>query len=73
MIVAVEACVKRFYRLYVEVPEDAGNDAVIQAAKEQILNAPLDELERCADPDLEIEPDDITTLFVDEESIPALN
>ena len=73
MMVAVEACVKRYYRLYVEVPDAADNDLIKATARKELEYIPLDELEKYADPDLEVEPQDIEWVTVDEESIPALN
>lgn len=73
MMVAVEACVKRYYRYYVEVGEDAPNEAIKDVARRDLAYMPINELEKYADPDLEVEPMDIEWVTVDEESIPALN
>lgn len=73
MMVAVEACIKRYYRYYVEVDEDAPKEAIKDVARRDLAYMPINELEKYADPDLEVEPDDIEWVNVDEESIPALN
>jgi len=73
MMVAVEACVKRYYRLYVEVPDGADNDLIKMTARKELEYIPLEELEKNADHDLEVEPMDVEWVTVDEGSIPALN
>ena len=73
MMVAVEACIKRYYRLYVEVPDGADNDLIKMTARKELEYIPLEELEKNADPDLEVEPMDVEWVTVDEGSIPALN
>ena len=73
MTVAVNVCIKRYYRYYVEVDEDAPNEAIKDVARRDLAYLPIDELEKYTDPDLEVEPDDIEWVTVDEESIPALN
>ena len=73
MMVAVEACIKRYYRLYVEVPDGADNDLIKMIARKELEYIPLEELEKNADLDLEVEPMDVEWVTVDEGSIPALN
>ena len=73
MTVAVNVCIKRYYRYYVEVGEDAPNEAIKDVARRDLAYMPINELEKYADPDLEVEPDDIEWETVDEGSIPALN
>ena len=73
MMVAVEACIKRYYRLYVEVPDGADNDLIKMTARKELEYIPLEELEKNADLDLEVEPMDVEWVTVDEGSIPALN
>ena len=73
MIVAVNAAVKRFYRVYVEAPDDASTETIKTIAWRYILNASPEELENQPDPDLDIEHDDITGIEIDYDSIPALN
>lgn len=73
MTVAVEACVKRYYRLYVEVPDGAGNETIKETAKNMIANISTEELEQYADQELTIETYDVDWLRVDEESVSILN
>lgn len=73
MIVAVNAAIKRFYRVYVEAPDDASDETIETIARRYILDASPEELEKQIDPDLDIEPDDITGIEIDYDSIPALN
>ena len=73
MQVAVDVCIKRYYHYYLEVPDDATNETIREKAKSELAYMPLNELEVYADPDLDVETDDIESVSVDEESIPALN
>ena len=73
MQVAVQACVKRYYRLYVEVPDGASNATIRETAKNMIAGISTEELEKYADQELTVETYDVDWLRVDEESIPALN
>lgn len=73
MTVAVNSTVKRFYRVYVEAPDDASKEEIESIARRYILNASPEELENQPDPDLDIEPDDITGIEIDYGSILALN
>ena len=73
MDIAVNACIKRYYRVYVAVPDDVTDAQIEQAANRLILNMPMEELETCSDPDLEIEESDIDWMDIDYDSIPALN
>lgn len=73
MTVAVNAAVKRSYRVYVEAPDDASTETIETISRKYILNASPEELENQFDPDLDIEPDDITGIEIDYDSISTLN
>ena len=73
MVVAVDVCIKRFYRYYLEVPDEADNETIKETARDQLAYIDPNELEKYRDDDLEVEPDDIEWVKVDEEAISALN
>lgn len=73
MTVAVNAAVKRFYRVYIEAPDDASTETIETIARRYILDASPEELEKQTDPDLDIEPHDITGIEIDYDSISAMN
>ena len=73
MNIAVNLCVKRYYRVYVAVPDDASDAQIEETAKRLVTNMPTDELETCSDPDLDVEESDIDWIDIDYDSIPALN
>lgn len=64
-IVPVDACIKRFYRGYVKVKDDATDDEIREAATEAILN----DLDGAFDlsPEMLIEDNDIVFIDPDEE------
>lgn len=64
-IVPVDACIKRFYRGYVTVEENATNEEIRAAAEESILQNLDNAFD--LDPDMDIEEDDIVFISPDEE------
>ena len=70
---AIDVCIKRYYHYYLEVSDGANNETIQEKAKSELAYMPLNELEVYADPDLDVEPDDIESVSVDEESILVLN
>ena len=73
MTVAVDVCIKRYYHYYIEVPDGTSSDMIKEMARNKLAFIQPEELEKSADPDMEIEPQDIEWVTVDEESILALN
>ena len=73
MQAAVDVCIKRFYHYYLEVPDGATNDQIKEIARQQLAGIDRKELELYRDADMEVEPDDIEWVTVDEEAIAALN
>ena len=61
--VPVNVCIKRYYRIYVDVPVDSENEDVYAAVKNMIIEQGDDAL--TPDPDLEIEESDILGSDVD--------
>ncbi len=59
MTVAVDVCIKRYYHHYIEVPDGASNDMIKEMARNELALIHPEELEKSADPDMEIEPQDI--------------
>ena len=64
-VVPVDACIKRFYRGYVTVDENATNEEIRAAAEESILQNLDNAFD--LDPDMYIEEDDIVFIDPDEE------
>lgn len=64
-VVPVDACIKRFYRGYVTVDENATNEEIRAAAEESILQNLDNAFD--LDPDMYIEEDDIVFISPDEE------
>lgn len=73
MTIAVNVGIKRYYHYYAEVPEDASDDMIHALTVKQLAYMPTDKLETYADPDMEVEPDDIDVIDIDRDSIAALN
>lgn len=73
MTVAVTVSIKRYYRFYAEVPENADSKTISELTVNQLAYMPIEELEKYADPDMDVEPDDIDVIEIDYDSIPALN
>lgn len=67
IIYPVNVCIKRFYRGYVEVDENATDEEIRSALMEQIIEKQDNAL--CEDPDLEIEPQDIIDMTIDHDYI----
>ena len=65
MIVPVDVCIKRYYRAYAEVDENAGDKEIIQSITDAIIDN--QDAELCLDPDLEIEDGDIEWIHIDHE------
>ena len=63
MIVPCNVCIKRFYRAYVEVDADATDEEIQEEMCNSIVMNQDGEL--CNDPDMEIEPEDIVSIFPD--------
>ena len=63
IIVPCDVCVKRYYRAYAVVDEDATNEEIQKAIVEDILEN--QERALTEDPDIEIEKDDISVICVD--------
>lgn len=73
MQIAVDVCVKRYYRYYLDVPENASIESIQCAAKSELSYMPTDKLEEYSDPDMDVEPGDIVGVSVDEDSPQWLN
>ena len=63
IIVTAEVCIKRFYRAYVEVAENATGLEIKKALLEQILEE--QDAALAEDPDIEIEAGDIVSIAPD--------
>lgn len=63
MLVPCNVCIKRFYRAYVEVDADATDEEIQEEMRSSILTHQDSEL--CDDPDMEIEPEDIVSVYPD--------
>ena len=59
LIVPCDVAIKRFYRMYVEVGEDATEDEVKAKAVEMLTDGRDPDKELTPDPDLDMEPQDI--------------
>ena len=66
MIVPCNVTIKRFYRAYVEVDENATDEEIRKAMTEAILEH--QDAELCEDPGLEIEGHDIVNIEIDHEA-----
>ena len=66
LIVPCNVTIKRFYRAYVEVDENATDEEIRKAMIEAILEH--QDAELCEDPDLEIENHDIVNIEIDHEA-----
>ena len=58
-----DVCITRYYRTYVDVSDDATDAEIREAVVKQILED--QDLVLCADPDIDIEEDDITMVSPD--------
>lgn len=65
MVVPVDVCIRRFYRVYVHVPENASVDDIYEQLGEDILENQDKAL--TPDPDMEIEDHDIQWCRIDRE------
>lgn len=65
IIVPVDVCIKRYYRAYAHVNEDATDEEIRKITMENIIENQDEELN--ADPDLGIEKDDIQYVNIDRE------
>lgn len=65
-IIPVNVCIKRFYRAYAEVDENANDEEIRKAIRNAIVENQDNEL--CDDPDLEIEKDDIVYIDIDHDA-----
>ena len=65
MVVPVDVCIRRFYRAYVTVPEDASDDDIYDEVTAAILEHQEEAL--TPDPDMEIEDHDIQWCRIDRE------
>lgn len=63
MVIPVDVAIKRFYRCYVQVPEDASDGQVEQKVRDMIVEEQDSVL--IEDPDLEIENHDIEITDID--------
>lgn len=63
LIVPCDVCIKRFYRAYAEVDENATDEEIRKAMIEAILEH--QDAELCDDPDIEIEEHDIVSIEID--------
>lgn len=63
IIVPCDVCIKRYYRAYAEVDENATNDEIQKAIVEAILENQDRVLTE--DPYIEIEEDDISVVYID--------
>lgn len=63
LIVPCNICIKRFYRGYVKVDENATDEEIRKAMVESILK--YQDAELIEDPDIEIEEHDITAIKID--------
>ena len=66
LIVPCDICIKRFYRGYVKVNENATDEEIRKAMVESILK--YQDAELTEDPDIEIEEHDITAIEIDHSS-----
>lgn len=66
LIVPCNVCIKRFYRTYAEVDENATDEEIRKAMIEAIVENQDKELNE--DPDFEIEDEDIVYVEIDHES-----
>jgi len=64
-IIPVDVCIKRYYRAYAHVNEDATDEEIRKIVMENIIENQDNELS--ADPDFEIEEDDIQYINIDRE------
>lgn len=60
----VTVAVKRYYRIYVDAPEDATNAEILKTAHNMVIED-TSVLEGAEDPEMTIEDDDVETLEVD--------
>ena len=63
LVVPVNVCIKRFYRTYAYVDENATDEQICNAVKEMIYEEQDKAL--TTDPDLEIEDGDIEHIHID--------
>lgn len=68
MIVPVDISVKRYYRVYVTIDEDDDDEMIEDLTKEQVIND-IETLDKCLDPDLDVEDDDIEICYIDRDGI----
>ena len=79
MIVPCDVAIKRFYRMYVTVSQDAGYQEIEDAVHSELLAAPDQDAILTLDPDLDIEGHDVLEItsddddawWVDAERLPA--
>lgn len=64
-VVPCDVAIKRFYRTYVVVDEEATDEEVMAAVKSQIVERQDESI--MLDPDLEIEEDDILGILPDDD------
>ena len=65
-VVPCNVCVKRFYRAYAHVDDDATDEQIAEAVKKEILEEQDNAL--CDDHDLEIEEHDIVAVEIDHDA-----
>ena len=65
LVIPVDLVVKRYYRIYVRVPEDTPDVEIGKKIMKMDLNAEL--TDAALDPSIEIEADDVTAIDIDHE------
>lgn len=67
LVYPVNVSIRRYYRAYVSVAEGSSNEQILKRCRELVRSEQDEAL--TLDPDLDIEDDDITEMYIDEDGV----